>query len=122
MSRKCIMLVDDQQIANFILRKLILKHGPEADVHDFTAPADALRAISELGPDVIFLDLNMPGIDGWGFLDRMREFGYEQPVVIVTSSTSEVDRSRALGYGNVVTFCSKPMLAQDLGQALAKVG
>lgn len=122
MSRKCIMLVDDQQIANFILRKLILKHGPAAEIHDFTLPAEALRAVASIDPDVIFLDLNMPEIDGWAFLEQMREQAYAQPVIVVTSSTSEVDRSRALSYGNVVRFCSKPLLPNELNQALESVG
>ncbi|KAF0093522.1 MAG: response regulator receiver [Puniceicoccaceae bacterium 5H] len=118
MNPKRIMLVDDQQIANFILRKLLSKHAAQADVHDFTAPEKAIEDVARLNPDVIFLDLNMPVLDGWAFLDQMQERQLGHAVVVVTSSTSEVDRSRALTYPNVRHYCSKPVPAEALQQAL----
>lgn len=114
MTRYRIALIDDQAISNFILRKLLERTRPGVEVHDFTNPVQAVRTLPDLAPDLVFLDLNMPELDGWGVLEALQNQGPVVPVVVVTSSTSDVDRQRALAHPSVRAYCCKPMNAGTL--------
>jgi CheY-like chemotaxis protein len=69
-------------------------------------------------PDLIFLDLNMPGLDGWAVLDAFaqiqKSFAKKILVYIVTVSIRDVDRERAMGYDFVMDFISKPLYKERI--------
>tara|TARA_R110000765_G_scaffold380694_1_gene471851 strand:+ start:1258 stop:1659 length:402 start_codon:yes stop_codon:yes gene_type:complete len=104
-----IFLVDDQKITNFINKKIIDIAGVSRFVYDFIDPKEALDKLEENQPNLILLDLNMPDIDGWGFLDRMEEKNTDAKVVIVTSSTSPFDVEKAKNYNRVIQYITKPL-------------
>ncbi len=104
-----IMLVDDQKMANFINKKLIEVTEFAEKIVDYTLPQTALLAIDTEKPDLIFLDLNMPEINGWRFLDVLKERNDPTQVVIVTSSTSSLDMQKAQKYNQVIDFLIKPL-------------
>ena len=60
-------------------------------------------------PDLIFLDLNMPEVNGWQFLEVLTEKQNQTQVVIVTSSTSIHDKEKAQKYAQVIDFLEKPL-------------
>lgn len=103
------MLVDDQKMANFITRKLIEVTGFSTEVVDYTVPQEALLDLSNTNPDLIFLDLNMPEVNGWQFLEVLTEKQNQTQVVIVTSSTSIHDKEKAQKYAQVIDFLEKPL-------------
>ncbi|GHA53884.1 response regulator [Pontibacter akesuensis] len=115
---KKIVLVDDMEIFNFIMVTSIKNVNPAFTVHDFTDPQQAFESLDELSPDVVFLDLNMPIMDGWSFLERMQERNMQQKVYILTSSTSELDRQRSKEFQNVVQFLVKPVEEELLQEIL----
>ncbi len=104
-----VMLVDDQKMANFITRKLIEVTGFSTEVVDYTIPQEALLDLSNTNPDLIFLDLNMPEVNGWQFLEVLTEKQNQTQVVIVTSSTSKHDKEKAQKYAQVIDFLEKPL-------------
>ena len=104
-----VMLVDDQKMANFITRKLIEVTGFSTEVVDYTIPQKALLDLSNTNPDLIFLDLNMPEVNGWQFLEVLTEKQNQTQVVIVTSSTSKHDKEKAQKYAQVIDFIEKPL-------------
>ena len=118
---KKIMLVDDVDISNFIMKKLIANATPQNKVYDFNQPEKALELLHEIEPDVIFLDLNMPVIDGWQFLDAMKEKGLNNKVFILTSSPSDFDKQRSLGYTNVLDFLIKPLTSNAIAGIIESV-
>lgn len=111
---KNIMLVDDQSIANLIMRKFIEMKLQGYQVTDFTNPAEALQQLNRVSPHLIFLDLNMPEISGWDFLDKMQEQKLDYKVVVLTSSTSQLDREKAETYSNVIAYYEKPFKPEEL--------
>ncbi len=113
---KKIMLVDDVVISNFIMKKLISGIAPDIAIFDFTDPAIALSALKDISPDAIFLDLNMPNINGWGFLETMKEMDLDFKVIVVSSSQSESDKRQSMNYKNVVRYFSKPVKKQDVAE------
>lgn len=111
---KKIMLVDDVEISNFIMKRMISKASPATKIFDYTYPEKALEVLSEINPDLIFLDLNMPAVDGWQFLETMKDSTITIPVYILTSSTSELDLQKSRNYNNVKDFLIKPIDADAL--------
>lgn len=113
-----VMLVDDKDISNFIVRKFIEIRKPGTNIHEYTDPTKAFEDIEDISPDIIFLDLNMPIMDGWEFLKAMQKSSLKYNVAILTSSTSEEDIERSKKYGNVVNFYVKPLTPDELARIL----
>jgi len=118
--KKNIVLVDDNDIFNFIMKKLIQNVDAEHNVHTFTYPEEAIDMLAEIKPDIIFLDLNMPILDGWDFLDGMQERNLNYKTYILSSSTSEVDIQRSAIYKNVTGYLTKPVAEEKLAEILQK--
>ncbi|KAB1065998.1 response regulator [Salibacter halophilus] len=116
-----VLLVDDQKITNFINLKVFEMVSVENQTIDYTDPEIAFRELDNHNPDIIFLDLMMPRLNGWEFLDRMKSQKIELPVVILSSSTSPEDFSRAEQYNNVLDYFTKPLQRDDIEKLLAKL-
>jgi CheY-like chemotaxis protein len=113
--QKTLMLVDDKEVSNFIMKKNIAIYLPLTKAVEFTDPELALNSLDEVKPDVIFLDLGLPMIeDGWNFLDRLNAMSTDYKVVILTSSISNEDYEKAMSYKNVIHFISKPIFGEEL--------
>ncbi len=104
-----IILVDDQPIANFITRKLLEIEGYNKNVLDFTNPEEALDYLKDKQNTLVFLDLNMPEMNGWEFLDSLKAKGHQHKIIILTSSTSAIDRDKAKEYPSVIKYVEKPL-------------
>ena len=115
---KKIVLVDDAPIANFIMKRLINTAMPEATVTDFTSSQAALDALDSIQPDIIFLDLNMPLMNGWELLEAMKAREIYYKVVILSSSTSELDRQQSINYSNEAGYFVKPLEKTQIVQIL----
>jgi len=115
-----IILVDDQSITNFITRKLLEIEGVEIPVEDFTNPIEALAHVNENEEMFILLDLNMPEMSGWEFLEHLNTNKFPPKVVILTSSTSELDQERAKKYSFVLDYLIKPLKQQVVAELLRK--
>lgn len=104
-----ILVIDDEEANVLLLRSLLEREG-YADIHGLTDPGSALRAYVDLEPDLVLLDLMMPGVDGFQLLeafarhDRADEF---RPVLVLTADTTVQARRRALALG-AKDFVSKP--------------
>ena len=118
---KKIMLVDDKEMSNFIMKKFLEMKAPGCEIYDFTDSEGAYDKIDVINPDLIFLDLNMPIMDGWDFLKQMAREKKQNKVAIVTSSTSQMDKEESINYPNIIQFIVKPFEADDLLTALSRV-
>lgn len=113
-----ILIVDDEPAANFILSRLLKLAAPEAQIVDYTLPAKAFGDLPSIEPDVIFLDINMPDMNGWAFLDKMAKMGMNYKVIIISSTVSSVDRAKAGEYPIVNRCLSKPVRRDQLKACL----
>ncbi len=109
-----IFLVDDDPINNLINKRLLGKFGISENIHEFLEAEDALTELSKLPEDqivVIFLDLNMPVLNGWEFLDKYIELFQERndKIIILSSSIDFLDRQKAKLYELVSGFLEKPL-------------
>ncbi len=117
-----ILIVDDEQIHNFISIRLFRQISPDLTLFDFTDPTLALAELPAINPDIIFLDLNMPKINGWDFLDKMIKNGQKEKVIILTSSVSTFDHDKAREYSNVLECIEKPIKKEKLLAILQQNG
>ncbi|MCF4101280.1 response regulator [Gillisia sp. M10.2A] len=109
-----ILLIDDQPITNFITKKLLSLKGIEIPIIDFTNPLEALENVKNSKESFIFLDLNMPEMTGWEFLDEVKKLNLNHKIVILTSSTSDLDLEKARDYPCVVEYVIKPLSIDKL--------
>jgi CheY-like chemotaxis protein len=86
------LIVDDQERDRYILKGILAALG-RFDVIEAANGEDAMSQARRQGPDVIFLDLILPDVSGWGILDRLRsdETTRHIPVIIRTSSDLDDD-------------------------------
>lgn len=118
---KFLMFIDDDEATNFYHR-FIVDESDICEKHIFYEKAeDALdyfsNSISEENiPDVIFLDINMPKIDGWMFLDRYASIPMQKsPIIIMlTTSLSPSDKEKADKNPLVKAFLNKPLSEEHL--------
>src|SRR5918911_2835002 len=97
-----ILLVDDHPLTRSALSALLQQHGFEV-VGEAADGDEAIRCAAELHPDLILLDLSMPGMDGLTALPRLREAAPRCEVVVLTASGTEENllgaiRAGAAGY------------------------
>lgn len=110
-------LVDDDLINNMNNERMLRKHFSDqltVEVFPDGQPAlDRLRSGGEM-PSLIFLDINMPGLDGWQFLEAYEKDGFDSAVVMLTSSIDPGDPDRSQSFPSVVDFISKPLMPASL--------
>src|SRR5919112_5963764 len=85
-----ILIVEDNEDLAFGLRRTLEGEGYEVDVAD-DGPSGVRRA-RELRPDLVILDLMLPGMDGFRVLKAMREAGLDMPVLVLTARGEEADK------------------------------
>lgn len=114
---KHILVVEDAEENRLILQILLEHEGAiVATAEDGFA---ALARVREQKIDMVLMDIQMPGLDGFETLDLIRQRGYQGPVLAVTASTDKEDRQRCEQAG-FVTHLAKPISRLQLCQEVRK--
>ncbi|MCI4671488.1 MAG: response regulator [Bacteroidia bacterium] len=116
-----ILLIDDDDLTNQIHETVIsVWSGGKAFTKVF---ADATKALEYLKsslpeelPNLILLDLNMPGMNGWDFMRKFKELNLSLPICVLSSSILKSDKENALKQSFVASFISKPLKPAHLDQ------
>ena len=121
--QRCIMLVDDNMNDNFFHEREIKKNNLANIVIPMTSGTKALAYLrgkkenNDLHPDLIFLDINMPDMNGWEFLQEYNELDKELQslavIIMLTTSQNVDDKAKAMKWSSVSDYISKP-LTMDL--------
>ncbi|EOQ86865.1 response regulator receiver domain protein [Leptospira yanagawae serovar Saopaulo str. Sao Paulo = ATCC 700523] len=113
-----VFLIEDDLVTTFLIKTLMEKFSFASEICTFANGADALDALhkSQNFPDFLFLDLNMPIMDGWQFLEAMQNSPHLSniPTYILTSSIDPNDKSKSESFANVKGYLTKPLVLKDL--------
>jgi two-component system, cell cycle response regulator len=110
MSPISVLLVDDSASQRAVIAHRLALGGYEVAIA--TDGEDCLRVLGELRPDIVLLDVVMPGIDGWETLDRVRKTS-GVPVIMLTARAEDIDRVRGLRAG-ADDYLGKPFQQEEL--------
>jgi two-component system, LytTR family, response regulator len=108
------VIVDDERLARNALRRLLTAHAEVDIVGEASNPDDAIRAIQKAPPDVLFLDVEMPGGSGFELLEKLEEI----PAVIFTTAYDEY-AVRAFEV-SALDYLVKPITPERLAAALER--
>jgi two-component system LytT family response regulator len=109
------VIVDDEELARQVLREFLSKHPEIQIVAECANGFDAVKTITELKPDLLFLDIQMPKLDGFEVLELV---GNEQAVVFVTAYDEYAIRAFDI---HAVDYLLKPFAAERFETALERV-
>ena len=125
-----VFVVDDDKIFHFIIKKLLLNNNINVNPDFFENGLEAIEGIKsklengETPPDLILLDINMPVLDGWQFLEEfksLKKFLKEEiSIYIISSSDNIVDRTKAKEFEDEIkNYYLKPMTIECLNSIFA---
>ncbi len=111
-TRKRILIVDDQASQRVVLSEMLAPMG--FDIREAASGAACLAAVANTMPDILLMDISMPGMDGWEVCRRLRELGHsELPIIIVSANVFDpTARQSDSLYCN--DFIAKPFMLPDL--------
>lgn len=112
-----IMVVDDDEVFQMLAENTIEEFDSKVKIIRAYDGQEALDILDELEtqPSIILLDVNMPKMNGFGFLEKYKARDNRATVVAMhTSSSDDKDRQRAEQYGFVKSYFSKPIEVSDL--------
>lgn len=125
---KFVLIIDDDLGFTYLLQKVLGESGISvSQVASVTNASEATRYVAGIHPyqtrripDLIFLDLRMDGMDGFGFLEwaRLDPIGKEIPILVISGATAAGDRAKAAALG-AMGFYEKPQEAAQLKEIIA---
>lgn len=115
---KVIIFVDDDKIQHMINKRILLKINPNLELVFFENPYDALSWLEKNVADILLLDINMPEMEGWDFLDLMKDRGINMEVKMLTSSLDPKDIEKSHKFEMVSGFLVKPLRKEVIDEFL----
>jgi two-component system KDP operon response regulator KdpE len=112
-----ILAVDDDRTLLHFLKEYLEREGFE--ILTAERGQEGLRLFFQRRPDIVILDVMMPGMDGWEVCARLREMA-ETPVILLTAKTSEADKLRGFRLG-VDDYLTKPFSLAELAARVRAV-
>jgi CheY-like chemotaxis protein len=125
--KKSVLLVDDSNIDNFINQKVMSSLGLVREIHTALNGEQALQVFNQYQngviaiPDVILLDLNMPVMDGFGFIQAFQSLNFPHKenvlIIVLTSSSNSDDMNRVKQLG-IKHYLTKPLTQESIQSIL----
>jgi CheY-like chemotaxis protein len=124
MKDKVIWVVDDDFVYQTIISKIIKKSGVFCTHSSFTNGKEALNSLKKIIeeddtlPDIILLDINMPVMDGWEFMEEIKkiksDIRKDIHIYIVSSSIAIEDTNKSTTFNNIMGYIPKPISVNEL--------
>jgi CheY-like chemotaxis protein len=126
-----VCLIDDDRIYQFTAKKILESTGLSKEIFIFNNGEEAINFFRENSqaaeklPDIIFLDINMPVMDGWQFLEEFQvlhqDLGKKISIYMVSSSVDDYDIKKSKEYSLVADYVIKPINRERFEQLIHEV-
>ncbi|WP_424495181.1 response regulator [Salinimicrobium sp. GXAS 041] len=122
-----VAIVDDDAVVLFLHEVLVKRSCLPPVVFSCKNACDAIKELESKNVDstpfLLLLDINMPVMNGWEFLDAIQEKYYKENIIValVTSSINMQDRKTAERYSQVIHYFEKPLTTESLNYLCEKV-
>ena len=115
------MLVEDNKINMLLLKTIIKNILPEANIHQFYNGLDAVAQFENLEPHIIFMDIQMPVMNGFQATKLIRKLvgGKSVPIIAITAS-AELEIKQQCKLAGMNDFVSKPILKKIVEETIVK--
>ncbi len=123
------IIVDDDPLNNSICKLVIKSATHKTDILDFIYPEEALEFLKKNSNaiddnTILFLDINMPRMDGWAFLQEYDLFNERLrkkiAIYILSSSINEADKEKAFANPHVHDYITKPLSLETVKKLMSK--
>ncbi len=116
-----VLIIDDDDIVTLVQGKLLQNCNVCKNPLKFKRAVDALEYLNSASPDndyLLLLDINMPLMNGWQFLEEIEKMTIKEQVFVymVTSSIDYNDKEKAKKYSRIVNFIEKPITVKNCDQ------
>lgn len=117
---KKLMVVDDDEIFVYLIKSIAKNLSTKIEISTAKNGKEAIQRLSESVPDILLLDLNMPVMNGWKFLESLGDQSVPYHLYVVSSSIDPEDRRMAEEKEQVAGFIEKPVTREILENMLKK--
>lgn len=113
------LILDDDKSILFLHELIVKESNFSKCIHAFDSGKKGFEYLNSIDirdkPCIIFLDINMPGMDGWEFLEELerQDLSSNIYVVMVTSSIDKSDKMKASRYSRVIHYAEKPLTIEE---------
>ncbi|HNF24037.1 MAG TPA: response regulator, partial [Leptospiraceae bacterium] len=118
-----ILIADDVELNRMLLSQVLMKIYPQTEIYEAKTGKDAVNEFLIYSPDLIFMDVNMPDLDGYQASEKIREFeassGSSVKIIALTANAANDERDRCIASG-MDDFLSKPFRIRELKNILEK--
>lgn len=116
MSQRSVLVVDDDPAIRRIVAEILSLEEYAVE----TAPngAEALRAVEQERPELVLLDMRMPVLDGWGFVQALRDREIEVPILVMTAAQDSAHWAAEVGAAG---YLAKPFEMSELLDAVERL-
>jgi len=114
---KKILIVDDSRVSRMLSRQFILSMHADWIIEEAATGEEAVAKLDAFSPDLILLDVNMPGMGGFASVEKLREKNATVIITLLTANVQDATRSRASAMS--VNFAEKPITEERIRQIIS---
>lgn len=118
---KIVVCIEDEPEMIMLIKAILNRKG--YDVTGAENGREGLEAVERTKPDLVLLDLMMPGMDGWEVYQKLKanEATQHIPVIVVTAKAQSIDKMLGLHIAKVDDYIAKPFSPQELVESIERV-
>ena len=113
-----VLLLDDDKIQKILVGKRLLRLNPGIEFVYFDAPSDALNYLKSESVDLLLIDLDLPEMSGWDFVDEVEKVSPHSKVILQSGSVQREEIARANSDVRISEIFEKPLSESDLNSIL----
>ncbi|NEX61649.1 response regulator transcription factor [Noviherbaspirillum galbum] len=112
-----VLVVDDSRVSRMLSKQFILNKHPEWAIAEAASGEEAVEKLATVTPDLVLLDVNMPGMGGFAAAEKIRATCPKAHVTLLTANVQDATRERAITLG--IHFAEKPVTEARIDQIIA---